>query len=98
MTTETVYISIGNTDNKLTQQEWAAFWGSIDSLVRRWAIQVYGAWVSPSASPFQNACWCIQWSTRDTGLKKTLARYAAEYRQDSIAWAIALTEFIQPKQ
>lgn len=95
--TETIYISIGNTDNKLTQQQWAAFHNAVDGLIRRWAVQIYGAWVSPSVHPYQNACWCIQWDPEDTGLKKTLAKHAAEYLQDSIAWAVAVTEFIERK-
>lgn len=94
LATRTVYISIGNSDDKLTQVEWAEFYGMTDSLVRRWARHVHGAWLSAPDSSYQNACWCIQWLPEDTGLKLTLARYAAEFRQDSIAWAEATTEFI----
>jgi hypothetical protein len=97
MSTKTIYLSIGNSDDKLTQREWSMYRQDIDNLVRRWAGTIHGAWVSPSAEPWQNACWCFEWDPQKTGLKLTLAKYAAEYGQDSIAWAEApVTEFITP--
>jgi hypothetical protein len=101
-----VYISIGNSDDKLTQAEWSEFYRRVDAAVRGGAV--HGAWVSGSASAWQNACWCIEFEptamvvtragdecTRLEALRAGLARLAGEYNQDSIAWAVADTEFIQ---
>lgn len=68
----TTYITIGNSDNRLTQQEWARFHRHVDDTVREaaasvnsfgyddWRVTIHGAWVSPSAAPSQNACWAIE--------------------------------------
>lgn len=102
MTCAVAYISIGNSDDKLPQAEWADF-------VRRvgYAVQmasevaggaVHGRWLSEPSSPWQNACWALQLPVNTTyvaRLRATLAALAVEYRQDSIAWAVAPdTEFI----
>jgi hypothetical protein len=86
-----IYISIGNSDDKLGQQEWSEFHGNVDMLLRRYAETVHGAWVSESSSPWQNACWCIEVNDKATSipLKSTLRRYAAAFQQESIAWAEA---------
>lgn len=93
---KTVYISIGNSDDKLTQAEWAAFYRDANLLVREYAEGVHGQWVSEPASAWQNACWCIE---IDRGLvsnlKQRLGELAGKYRQDSIAWAeTPSTEFL----
>lgn len=91
------YISIGNSDDKLTQREWAAFWLRVDSLLRRWADAVHGAWLSQPSDRYQNACWCIEIEAPAAeSVKATLRRVAAEFTQDSIVWAPAQTEFIRP--
>lgn len=105
----TVYISIGNSDDKLTQQEWAAYFSITARVVQGLADGVHGQWVSEPASAWQNACWCIEIDPNreivnkhgaTTGvadwLRIRLGELAAEYRQDSIAWATARTEFIKP--
>lgn len=96
-----VYISIGNSDDELSQQEWSAFVAEVEArlpfggLVRR-----HGRWRSPSDDPWQNACWCveIQDGAAPSSLlhcKEALAEVAAKYRQDSIAWAeVKTTEFL----
>jgi hypothetical protein len=93
---KTVYISIGNSDDKLSQAHWAAFAGSAQGAIRRAAMTVHGEWASLPWSSYQNACWCIE-VTADSAehLKMTLAHLAADYRQDSIAWAeCPTTEFL----
>ncbi|GIH07387.1 hypothetical protein Rhe02_54540 [Rhizocola hellebori] len=107
---KTIYVSIGNSDDKLTQREWADFVSDVQSdLV--YALNPYGLihgrWLSIPDAPFQNACWCVQFkaSHGDAGqtvdehmaiAKARLAKLAKVYRQDSIAWAEAITEFIGP--
>jgi len=95
-----VYISIGNSDDKLSQNEWSLFYASTDHVIRRGAHQVHGAWTSDPTSPWQNACWCIETMPDPASvehLKRRLAETAGAFRQDSIAWAEApTTEFLRP--
>lgn len=89
------YISIGNSDDKLTQARWAEFYRATNILLRAYG-NVHGQWVSEPASAWQNACWCLEFE--DTGpfpLKKELAGLAKTFDQDSIAWAeVPETEFL----
>lgn len=90
----TVYVSIGNSDDKLTQARWAQFLWNFRDCMGRAATQVYGEWLSAPDSSYQNACVAIATETPLT-LKAALAALAHEYGQDSIAWAEAPeTEFI----
>lgn len=92
----TVYISIGNSDDKLTQAEWAAFYRETCLAVREHAAAVHGQWVSEPASAWQNACWCIEIDDEAAGfLAAELSGLANVYHQDSIAWAEATTKFIE---
>lgn len=65
-----VLISIGNSDDKLSQRRWAdfqrdlneaisqaqngEFLGAVEPLIR------HGRWVSQQTDPWQNAAWCIE--------------------------------------
>jgi hypothetical protein len=94
----TVYVSIGNSDDKLTQAVWALFWGETQNAICAYADQIHGEWMSAPTSRWQNACTAFDISRdRAAVLRDTLARLAATYRQDSIAWAEAQTEFISPR-
>lgn len=90
----TVYISVGNSDDRLSQREWHDFYCKVSRAIHAAARRVHGQWVSEPAAAWQNACWCVELA--DETLKYKLAGLAAEYRQDSIAWAVAATEFIGP--
>lgn len=85
---KTIYVTIGNSDDKLSQADWCAFHSATDQLIRRAAHWVHGAWVSPSTNPWQNACWCVEIDETDW-LRGQLANLAKAYQQDSIAWAEA---------
>jgi hypothetical protein len=91
----TVYISIGNSDDKLSQFEWSAFCKDTNEEVLGAAVRVLGIWFSDPSSPYQNCCWGIDLDDADAPrLKRRLALVAGWFRQDSIAWAVASTEFI----
>lgn len=92
----TVYISIGNSDDKLTQAEWAAFLIDTHKALADATKDFHGSWFSHPGAPWQNACWCIEIADGVASkLKDALRRVAANYRQDSIAWAEApTTEFL----
>lgn len=97
-----VYISIGNSDDKLTQREWFEFYRDVDNAVRFTSVKlgtpvVHGAWTSLPIVPWQNACWCVELTPGlSERLRRVLPFMAHEYRQDSIAWAEATTEFLTP--
>ena len=94
--TSTVYISIGNSDDKLTQREWSEFVVEVAAMAVSLG-HTHGSWVSPSASPWQNACWCVEYPSDAVAetAKDELRALASRYRQDSIAWAVAQTEFLR---
>lgn len=93
----TIYVSIGNSDDKLTQARWHDFIHDVDVTIRSTAEQVHGEWFSGPRSPWQNACWCFD-INQDQELRANLALFvlAKKYNQNSIAWAVAETTFIQP--
>lgn len=92
----TLYVSIGNSDDKLPQSEWSQFQTSFIEAVAEAADEVHGVWFSSPIGQWQNACVCadIADSSREA-LRARLADLAAIYRQESIAWAaVTETEFI----
>jgi hypothetical protein len=93
----TVYVSIGNSDDKLPQAVWARFWRSVRSTLAVYAINTHGEWLSSPTERYQNACWCIDLADDVVAtVKARLANTAAQYDQDSIAWAeVTSTDFIR---
>lgn len=93
----TVHVAIGNSDDRLTQATWAAFVDSTDELVRRFGDPIYGFWVAPAASPYQNAAWAFQLDPAlRPDMKFELAQLAGRFHQESVAWNESETEFIRP--
>ena len=94
----TVHIAIGNSDNRLTQQQWGAYWSEVDRLVQSVSPHIHGAWLSASVSPYQNACWGFEvfdegyWG-RPT-VQAVLREIAGRYGQDSVAWNESETVFL----
>ncbi len=97
----TVHISIGNTDNKLTQQEWSRFCREVDGRVTYWAPIVHGAWYSLPNAPWQNAVWAFDPPSDPAALAQLLTALrgaANHYDQDSIAWNESETTFVTPEE
>lgn len=90
---KTVYISIGNSDDKLTQSQWMYFSHWVDKTVRGYGL-IHGAWYSLPNSQYQNACWCLELTGSESQLRALLTGERDRYNQDSIAWAEATTEFL----
>jgi hypothetical protein len=93
----TIHVAIGNSDNRLTQQEWSSYFHEVDLLVRSAAPHIHGTWLSASESPYQNACWGFELS--ETGwyrrrVQDALREIAGRYGQDSVAWNESETEFL----
>ncbi|GAA3750311.1 hypothetical protein [Micromonospora maritima] len=100
------YISIGNSDDELPQREWADFARRVEQAIGIAASyrggHIHGNWHSKPTDPWQNACWALQLPVdldAISRLRADLIRLAGEYRQDSIAWALAdTTTFLRPEK
>jgi hypothetical protein len=90
-------ISIGNSDDKLTQADWSQFIKQTREICNL-AVQVHGEWFSAPDSPWQNANWCVEFSepTWEDEARAALRVLAAKYGQDSIAWTQGPVEFLSP--
>ena len=89
-----VYISIGNSDDKLTQAQWCEFVQTVEESLESYPL--HGVWFSRPDARWQNACWCAEIPAIAPDLRRELRQIAAEFNQDSITWAEARTEFLQP--
>lgn len=92
----TVYVSIGNSDDKLTQREWADFIEATLGVVSKWESAKHGVWYSEPLSNYQNMCICAEVPDHAMGaLRLDLHDCGSDFRQDSIALAVVSeTEFI----
>jgi hypothetical protein len=90
-----VYLSVGNSDDKLTQVEWCNYVVEMTARVVA-AGHPHGQWASNPVGAYQNACWCVEFSNAaDVAEAREVAtEIRKKYRQDSVAWAVAETEFI----
>lgn len=98
----TAVILVGNTDDKLTQSDWAAYCTAVDEAVdSAWdnGAQVHFRGAPYAAAPWQNMAWAVLLpadpGVRDA-LRERLCALAGAYRQDSIAWVEAEPEFLTP--
>lgn len=92
-----VYISIGNSDDKLNQAEWANYIASVGTLLAVRCSKIHGVWFSAPQTLWQNACWCVEFINveSETESRIDLRLIREKFRQDSIAWAeVPITEFI----
>src|SRR5262245_37840415 len=88
------YISIGNSDDKLTQVERSEFITDVTASVAHYGDEIHGFWLSPVESRWQNACWCVEYvedsklpAHRLQAQAHGLAMLSRKYRQRAIAWA-----------
>lgn len=86
-------ITIGNSDNKLTQKRWSSFASHINDIVGQFADTVYFAGASNSTSEWQNACWVFECDD-ESDLTTYLVTAASLYNQDSIALTRGETELV----
>jgi len=92
---DTVTIQIGNTDDKLSQPEWASFYAEVDKLVEGLSSRVHFASASESTRPWQNACWVAAITAdQTTALERGLEPLRVRYLQDSIAVTYGTTKFV----
>lgn len=97
----TIHVAIGNSDDGLRQVDWSRFVHEADIVIRYWADEVYGYWLSEPSSQYQNACWAFGIYNTDPEhierFKKVLAGLAKRFNQDSIAFNMSETEMVAAK-
>lgn len=93
---KTVYVSIGNSDDKLSQYSWHKFNTEVWETLEKESEKMHGDWSSDSSDPWQNACWCVEIHEDNIELVKALLRdIKVDYEQDAIGWVeVPETEFI----
>ena len=91
-----VYVSVGNSHDRLTQAEWHDFHVAMRAEVVTYAAVIHGEWFSDPVAKWQNASWCLEFDSNQDMIvaKKNATRIRTEFRQESVAWATAATEFI----
>ena len=88
----TACIQIGNSDNKLSQQEWSKYCSAIRGICEAHG-QVHFAGGPATDAPYQN--YCIVVETEEAGkMMSALSMRRAAYQQESIAWFEGGTVFI----
>lgn len=90
----TVALQIGNSDDKLTQKEWACFVLELRALVESThQIHFWGA--SVNYEPWQNLCCICEVEDRILAVfLDTLTSIRARWKQDSVAVLIGQPQFI----
>lgn len=92
---KTVIIQIGNSDNKLTQGEWASFVAEVDMVANDHVLHTHFKGGSDWDAPWQNACWvCEMNGDKIEALKEGIGVCRRNYKQDSVAMTFGETEFV----
>lgn len=83
---QTLTVQIGNSDNKLTQNEWAHFVAATRTAISDYAYRIHFQGGSDWDAPWQNACWVCEVSPafKDQLIQK-LCQTKNAYHQESIA-------------
>ena len=91
----TVTIQVGNTDDKLTQTEWADFVLLMQTRVLQHcqAIHFFGA--PANWERWQNAAWIVLCENEKLlALKAAVANARKTFRQESAGWTEGETQFV----
>jgi hypothetical protein len=81
------YVSIGNSDDSLSQKRWAQFTASLTAALRMNVEEIHGEWYSAPDAPYQNMCVCIEYLLSDEEeLKGSIRTLAKAFGQESIVW------------
>lgn len=90
----TTVIQIGNSDDKLTQAQWAHFFKRVDNAVRSRANQIHFSGTSHPFAEWQNAAWIFEIEeTPSLRLYDDMKVLCEMFNQDSIAWTEGKTIF-----
>ncbi len=97
MTSNTITIQIGNSDDKLSQAQWAAYIMEVTETIKRYVgCQTHFFACSAGSETWQNAAWVIECGSAVVreALRHELAKIRGLYGQTSVAWTEGATQFI----
>ena len=95
MRTKTVCIQIGNSDNKLTQEEWSNFVNGVRYYVKTFSVSIFFDGSSPNDAPWQNHALIFGCDLENYHrIREHAIRLRKQFKQDSVALLEGDTEFI----
>ncbi len=90
-----ISVMAGNSDNKLTQQEWSEFVNELGGILAVHEIERHFLGGSETYRPWQNVCWVCDINPKDLeSLKAQLRESRIDYRQTSVCLLAGKAEFI----
>lgn len=94
----TAYMTIGNSDNRLTQGQWSQYCAAAHALVHFHHVDVFFVGYSAPFSQYQNACFSFTYRAAvEDELRKEIAELAFRFNQNNIALAlIDAAELVEP--
>lgn len=92
---KTITIQIGNSDDKLTQKEWAQFVDAVHMSISNRCEEMHFSGGSSNNAIWQNFAWVFTCQEKhiDT-LKSRISAVGGTFKQDSVAWTEGETLFI----
>ena len=87
-----ICIQIGNSDNKLTQQEWSEYCRAVRGICEAHG-DVHFSGGSPTDSAWQNYCVFVETPNADA-LRESVIKRRATHRQYAVAWLQGETQFV----
>ncbi len=91
----TVVVLIGNSDNKLTQQQYSSFCRQMHDLIIGHAAGLHFSGGSAWADKYQNACWVSDIEDSQlVELEAGITSLREKFRQDSVAVIVGSTQFV----
>jgi len=92
---KTLIVQIGNSDDKLTQKEWAVYCSEIHSSMNSYCVDIHFNGCSDGSHPWQNMCIVGEVPAGNVGgLKDQLRSIRERWHQDSVAILVGDSEFI----
>lgn len=92
---KTVTVQIGNSDDKLTQEEWSRFVQCVQIAIKTYGSQMHFRGGAAADAPWQNYAWVFAiLPHRLRALRTELTNIGIKFRQESVALTIGKTEFI----
>jgi hypothetical protein len=94
-----VYLGFGNSDDKLTQRDWARLQLELKRALLDHGVEWLGDWHSYPDSIYQNACYGFHLDDdKAPELMGVIKAIAIEFKQDAIAWnRVSESLFLGPK-
>lgn len=90
----TACIQIGNSDDKLTQREWADFCKKL-RVVCELHGEVHFAAPAPGDAPWQNYCIVVAGENAEIAqLKNEVRTLRGAFKQESAAWVEGVSDFV----